>query len=462
MGLRQPGDVLGERYRLVHPLASGGMGSVWCAEHLSLKSTVALKMLDGSPNGDPAATQRFLREARLAAALRSPHVVQIFDYGVEGETPYIAMELLEGELLGERLDRVGRLSAATTARVIRHVSRAMTKAHEAGIVHRDLKPENVFVVKNDDEEIYKVFDFGIAKTHPMGSGGTLMTSTRTGSLLGTPSYMSPEQAQGAKVIDHRTDIWALGVIAYRCLLGRLPFVGENVGQLVLAICAEPLPKPSAQGAVPAGFDAWFARACARQPQARFDSAKEAANAFGALAEASSALPSEPSRPAERGAQLTTGQFATSQLLAGPPQASVRKRIATPLLLAAFVALGALAVSKLSADAQRKRTQAAAGAQAVIEQAPAALRPEEKPSAPPASPQIVTETPPAVAAAAEQVAAPPASAAEPSPAAAGADGVPGVRIARGVQVVRSPKPEETEQPPAPTRDRNRRTNELDRR
>jgi serine/threonine-protein kinase len=280
-----------------------------------------------------------------------------------------------------------------------------------------------------------------------------MTSTRTGALLGTPSYMSPEQAQGAKVIDHRTDIWALGVIAYRCLLGRLPFAGENVGQLVLAICAEPLPKPSTRGDVPAGFDAWFARACARQPHARFDSAKEASSAFAVLADASSALPNEPSRPAEHGAHLTTGQFATSQLLAGPQQASVRKRIATPLLIAALVALGALAVSKLSADAQRQRTPAAAGSDAVIEQAPAALRPEEQPSAP-APAQPAAEAPPSVAAPAERLDTPPPSVAKPSAPAAGADGVPGVRIAKGVQVVRSPKAEAAEQRAAPTPDRNR--------
>src|SRR4051812_14663339 len=122
MGRRKAGEVLGERYRLLRPLGRGGMGSVWRAEHLTLNSAVALKLIETPDETDPTALQRFLREARLAAALRSPHVVQMFDYGVDQQTPYIAMELLEGESLAERLDRVGCLGAAETARVILHVA----------------------------------------------------------------------------------------------------------------------------------------------------------------------------------------------------------------------------------------------------------------------------------------------------------------------------------------------------
>ncbi|HET9957124.1 MAG TPA: serine/threonine-protein kinase [Polyangiaceae bacterium] len=285
----KPGEILGGRYRLIRPLATGGMGSVWKAEHLSLNAAVALKLIEGPAQLDSSATLRFLREARLAAALRSPHVVQILDQGIDGTTPYIAMELLEGESLADRLERVGRLSAAETARVIQHLARAMTRAHEAGIIHRDLKPENIFIVRNDDEEIFKVFDFGIAKVEaPVGN------ATRTGSLLGTPSYMSPEQAEGAKTLDQRTDIWALGVIAYRCLLGQLPFCEPTLPQLVLAICTRPLPVPSRKGSVPEGFDAWFARACARSPADRFASARRASAELSAVLGAPSALEEMPS------------------------------------------------------------------------------------------------------------------------------------------------------------------------
>ena len=146
----EAGRILGGKYRLVRQLGQGGMGSVWHAEHLTLSSPVALKLIEPGTAEDPAALQRFLREARTAAALRSPHVVQILDYGVDDDTPYIAMELLEGESLSERLRRLGQLSLAETARVIQHMARAIGRAHEAGIVHRDLKPENVFIVKNDD------------------------------------------------------------------------------------------------------------------------------------------------------------------------------------------------------------------------------------------------------------------------------------------------------------------------
>jgi serine/threonine protein kinase len=150
--------------------------------------------------------------------------------GVDGDTPYIVMELLEGESLSDRLTRVGRLSAAQTELVLRHVSRAVARAHELGIVHRDLKPANIFITRNEEEEIIKIFDFGIAKTAE--GDDDLSQRTRTGSLLGTPSYMSPEQLEG-KRCDHRADIWAMGVISYECLLGQLPFTGSGLGGLVL-------------------------------------------------------------------------------------------------------------------------------------------------------------------------------------------------------------------------------------
>jgi len=189
--------------------------------------------------------------------------------------PFIAMEVLDGESLATRLERVGRLSPADTARLMNHVARAMTRAHETGVVHRDLKPDNVYIVRNDDEEIAKVLDFGVAKSSLHGLGSTASSGTRTGSVLGTPYYMSPEQAEGSKLLDQRTDIWAMGVIAYECLLGVRPFEAETLGSLLLAICAREMPIPSRAGQVPPGFDAWFARACARDPAQRYTTAKEA-------------------------------------------------------------------------------------------------------------------------------------------------------------------------------------------
>jgi serine/threonine protein kinase len=268
--------ILGDKYRLVHPLHKGGMGSVWLAEHLSLGSPIAVKLIATDVALTDERLSRFLREARAAAALRSPHVVQILDYGVDGGAPFIVMELLEGESLANRLARLGRLEFGETARVIRHVSRAVAKAHDMGIVHRDLKPANIFITHNEEEEVIKIFDFGIAKGTVEGAIGTLANQTRTETFLGTPVYMSPEQFEGSRRCDYRTDIWAMGVIAFECLLGRLPFVGPGIGGLVLDICSRPLPVPSELGDVPAGFDGWFARACARQQDERFQSAREAA------------------------------------------------------------------------------------------------------------------------------------------------------------------------------------------
>ena len=252
------------------------MGTVWLAQHLTLHSPVAIKLIEPAIASNPEALARFMREARAAAALRSPHVVQILDHGVDDGTPYIAMELLEGESLAERLRKVGRLSPEDTARILNHTSRAVSRAHEVGVTHRDLKPDNIFLIENEEEELAKVLDFGIAKSTIVGFGVSAVAETRTGALLGTLHYMSPEQTEGVKTVDFRTDIWAMGVIAFECLVGRKPFEGETVGTLVLEICTRPLPVPSELGKVPAGFDAWFARACARQPADRFPSARDAA------------------------------------------------------------------------------------------------------------------------------------------------------------------------------------------
>ncbi|MBM4375871.1 MAG: serine/threonine protein kinase, partial [Deltaproteobacteria bacterium] len=263
------GRTIAGRYKISTQLGEGGMGSVWRAQHLTLGSPVAIKLIDERIMGNTEVLARFEREAQAAANLRSPHVVQVLDYGVDDGTPFIAMELLDGESLEDRLARFGRLDTVETAMIMTHVGRAISKAHEAGITHRDLKPANIFLVRNDDEVVAKVLDFGVAKTQaPAGS------ATRTGHLIGTPAYMSPEQAQGNKSVDGRTDLWAMGAIAFECLLGRMVFEGDAMGDLILQICAKPLPVPSAIASVPEGFDDWFARALAREPDSRFQSAKE--------------------------------------------------------------------------------------------------------------------------------------------------------------------------------------------
>jgi serine/threonine-protein kinase len=265
-----------DRFRLVRLLGQGGMGSVWLADHLALEIPCAVKFIDREQNS-PEARRRFEREAKAAAQLRGQHVVQILDHGVWEEMPYIAMEYLEGEDLNARLERVVRLPHAHTVRIISQVAKGLARAHAAGIVHRDLKPENIFLTKDGDDEVVKVLDFGIAKRSQtsLSEGGT-----KTGSLLGTPFYMSPEQAHGVKSIDHRSDLFSLAIIAYQCVTGKLPFYSEGLGHVLAQIMYEPIPVPSQQGiSVPPGFDAWWQRASSRPVEARFQSAKELADSL---------------------------------------------------------------------------------------------------------------------------------------------------------------------------------------
>ena len=322
-GWRQ-GAIVAKKYELLAALGKGGMGEVWRARHLELGSEVALKRLDPRLAEQAVARGRFLREAKAAAELKSPHVIQIHDYGVDGAAPYIAMELLEGEPLDERLRR-GPLPPEVAWRVVDHVARAVTKAHEAGIVHRDLKPANVWITRNDGEEsellrstwLVKVLDFGIAKRLEAGvsvDATTESPSTASGAIVGTPHYMSPEQAR-SKPVDRRSDLWALGVIAYECVVGARPFAADSFGELVLRICADPLPIPSRHASVPDGFDAWFARAVARDPAERFASAREMTDALRPIL-----LPGAMDRP----------PVTPDPDTAGPASASDARDAATPV------------------------------------------------------------------------------------------------------------------------------------
>jgi len=267
----EAGNILSGKYRLETEIGRGGMGSVWRATRLDLGASVAVKVMHGHAADNPVGVERFAREAKAAAGLRSPHVVRIIDFGIDEatHTPFIAMEMLEGESLAQRLESVERLSPRQLSRVITGVARALSEAHAAGIVHRDLKPANIFLVENHDDELVKLLDFGVAKA----LGGV---ATATGHVLGTPYYMSPEQVNSLKDIDHRADLWSLGVIASECLTGRKPFNAETLSELAMKISLGRAEVPSSVAAVPEGFDAWFARAINVDPAARFQSASELA------------------------------------------------------------------------------------------------------------------------------------------------------------------------------------------
>jgi serine/threonine-protein kinase len=265
-------SVVAGRFKLNRLIGRGGMGSVWQATHLGLDIPCAVKFIEGELSQVAEAQTRFEREAKAAAQLRSPHVVQILDHGVCEGTPYIAMELLDGEDLGKRLQRSGRMHPRELTTIMIQVCRALSKAHGLGIVHRDLKPDNIFLVKDDDREIAKVLDFGIAKHNTQAIEGS---NTKTGAMLGTPYYMSPEQAQGVKTVDFRSDLWSLAVIVYQCVTGVLPFESEALGDLLVRIIVQPLPVPSQVCRdVPPGFDKWWEKAASRDPNGRYQSAKE--------------------------------------------------------------------------------------------------------------------------------------------------------------------------------------------
>lgn len=279
------GEILGGRYRLVRPLGEGGMATIWAAEHLTMGNLVAVKIISAELVDCELAISRFTREARAAAKLRSPYVVQLFDHDVDpANGPYIAMELLEGENLADRLEREVTLSTALLSRIMQQVGRGLSRAHAAGIVHRDMKPDNIFLAVDDEGvETAKILDFGVAKADSPFQ--LRKNKTVAGALVGTLSYMSPEQAQGREV-DHRTDLWALGVIAFEALVGARPFDDEAAGAIVMRICAHPIPKPSSiNPGVPPGFDAWFAKACHREVSERFGSAEELAESLAEVCDA---------------------------------------------------------------------------------------------------------------------------------------------------------------------------------
>jgi serine/threonine-protein kinase len=276
------GRVIAGKYRLEAPVARGGMGSVWKARHLQLETLVAVKFINLDQRATSGGRARFEREAKAAALLHGPNVIEVYDYGVDDGLPYLVMELLEGEDLSRRIAREGRLPVGSVVSLIGQVTRALRRAHEAGIVHRDLKPGNIFLVEREDDEepLVKVLDFGIARTPRLGFVGE---ATKTGTLLGSPRYMSPEQARSPRSVDPRSDLWSLAVIAFRALTGRLPFMADEVAELLVKICTEPAPPPSSFHAELADFDLFFEKAFSRNPDERFQTARELAIDFATCA-----------------------------------------------------------------------------------------------------------------------------------------------------------------------------------
>ncbi|MGK3993741.1 bifunctional serine/threonine-protein kinase/formylglycine-generating enzyme family protein [Sorangium sp. So ce1024] len=282
------GAIIADRLHLLRPLGQGGMGVVWAARHLALDTDVAVKFIRPERVAErPALVARFQREARATARIAHPHVVQVMDYGaVDGVVPYLVMELLRGFSLAELLERGGRLSFATARSLAQQVGSALESAHELGIVHRDIKPHNVFITEGSKGYplFVKVLDFGVAK---MAGDAAVPAAnpalTETGMVIGSAPYMSPEQLEGSKDVDLRSDLWSLGVVLYETLTGALPFQGGSfvaVGAAVLK--GKFRPATEQRPGLPASIDDWFAKALSVDPSCRFQSAREMVDAFPGL------------------------------------------------------------------------------------------------------------------------------------------------------------------------------------
>jgi hypothetical protein len=279
------GALIGGRYRLEQSIGSGGMGEVFRAVDSVLGRAVAVKVVHAvEPRKRKEVTESFLREARISAAIAHPNVVQILDFGIHEElAPYIVMELLAGESLADLLGRGAVMPMSFVFELIVRVLDALKAAHAAGVIHRDLKPENIFLTSNSGGLSPKLLDFGISKI--LDAKGVAHVTTTHGHIVGTPAYMSPEQARGLKEIDQRTDVYSMGVVLYELLSGDLPFFSENPGDLLVLIMTareQPLGQRVPQLAGP--LSDMVERAMAKRPEQRYRDAGEMLEAVLAISQ----------------------------------------------------------------------------------------------------------------------------------------------------------------------------------
>lgn len=318
--LLQPGQVLVEKYRVLRLIGRGGMAQVYAAHHELLHQTVALKLLLPELASFPQAPARFLNEARAAARIRGENIATVMDVGMLGDgTPFIVLEYLEGRDLEAYAVERGPLPAAEAIDYVLQALQALAQAHALGIVHRDVKPSNLFLAQHPDgSTVLKVLDFGISKATPVLGQVIDGNSTSTHMMLGSPLYMAPEQARNAKAVDPRADIWAIGVVLYRLLAGRVPFTGASLAELLMVIAQdEPASVRDVRPDLPGGLEDAIGRCLRKRPDERFSSVAELAmtlQPFGAP---------DAARRVERISRTLAGKRAsvpTPQAMAGsPPQ-----------------------------------------------------------------------------------------------------------------------------------------------
>jgi tRNA A-37 threonylcarbamoyl transferase component Bud32 len=363
-------------YRITATLGEGGMGKVYAAQHKLLGRPAAIKVLLPQYSSHPELMKRFFHEAKAAAAAKNPGIVEIYDFGEENGSAFIAMELLEGEDLETRLRRLSRIPLAQALLFTGQIASALGAAHSSGIVHRDLKPANVFIVTDPQViggERVKILDFGIAKvsaTDADDDGGS--KHTRAGAVMGTPTYMAPEQCRGAANVDARTDLYAVGCILFEMLCGRPPFVGSSSVELMSAHLRDQPPVPSSiEPSIGPELDALILSLLAKEPDARFQRAVDLERAMHMLLSGSAA-----------GVVAPTAMFGPPGLATAPAPAPAspawyrRPAILAPLVI--VMALGGVGVGLLQKRKQRPEPSAAVvlGVEpdAAVPAAPAPRRP----------------------------------------------------------------------------------------
>ncbi len=391
------GDCVAGRYRLENQLGEGGMGSVWRARHLELDAPVAVKFQHAHRAGSSGAAARFRKEARAAARLVSPNIVKVIDFGIDDGVPYLVMELLQGESLRARLEREPMPALEQVLDIISQAASALDAAHAGGIIHRDFKPSNLFLVPSGEREIVKLLDFGIAKWFE-GDPSSEGTLTDDELVLGSVPYMSPEQATG-QVLDPRTDVWSLAVVAYQMLSGVNPFLGVSIVDTLSRICAarfEPLALARSPSHAP--LDPVFQRAFERARELRFETATEFSSALSSAAGELLAGERELPRPASAAAAASGWAFgrddATVSLPLEPARGGARKRRPS-LGIAALSALGLAAALAMALRSPRvsSPTTAPATTPKVVSAPLPAKPPTPAPAAEPAA-SAAAQAPPA--------------------------------------------------------------------
>jgi eukaryotic-like serine/threonine-protein kinase len=272
------GTVLAERYKVISAIGQGGMGTVFLANHMDLDRMVAIKVLNPQQITKSTAVMRFHNEARTAGSIGHPNICEVYDLGtLENGSPYIVMEFLEGETLAAKIARNTQLSFLDAIDVIASVLAGLAAAHGKGIVHRDIKPENILLVSKPQKSV-KILDFGVSKMlgdDPYGEGEEVLSLTRTGMVMGTPYYMSAEQARGERDLDGRVDVYACGVMLYEALAGKRPYIAPNYNALLLQIVGKPPSRlKQHRDDVPKSLEASVVRAMDRDRNRRFATAAE--------------------------------------------------------------------------------------------------------------------------------------------------------------------------------------------